>query len=88
MSKSKEIEISHQIDNIITNRQRRFNYLMRKNRIEDAIAIGDEFLEWMDPDNEFVVDWYSEIELANLYSNLTEEKKQKKKKRGRKNKND
>ncbi|MGA1402834.1 MAG: hypothetical protein ACO312_06805 [Candidatus Nanopelagicaceae bacterium] len=31
----------------MANRQRRFNFLMKKGRVEDAVAVGEEFTEWM-----------------------------------------
>jgi hypothetical protein len=47
--------------------QDRFQDLMSENRIEDAIAIGDEYFEWIrqDPDEVFL--YYNENELKELY---------------------
>jgi len=39
--------ICYQVDKIMTNRHRRFMFLIKKDRIDDAIAIGEEFQEWM-----------------------------------------
>lgn len=39
--------VSYQVDTIMANRNRRFKWLMKKGRTEDAIAVGEEFLEWM-----------------------------------------
>jgi hypothetical protein len=44
--------VSSQVDTIMVNRFRRFNFLMKKNRIDDAIAVGGEFREWMDIDQD------------------------------------
>ena len=47
---SEQNSIVSQIDTILKNRYRRFKHLQRNNRMEDAIAVADEFLEWIDPD--------------------------------------
>ena len=39
--------MSYQVDTIMANRNRRFKWLMKKGRTEDAIAVGEEFMEWM-----------------------------------------
>ena len=39
--------VSYQVDTIMANRNRRFKWLMKKGRVEDAIAVGEEFMEWM-----------------------------------------
>ena len=39
--------VSKQVDAIMANRNRRFKFLMKKGRPEDAIAVGEEFMEWM-----------------------------------------
>lgn len=39
--------IARQVDKIMANRHRRFMFLMKKDRVDDAIAIGEEFHEWM-----------------------------------------
>jgi len=44
--------VSEQVDAIMANRNRRFKFLMKKDRIQDAIAVGEEFLEWMMLDKE------------------------------------
>ena len=44
--------VSRQVDTIMTNRNRRFKWLMKKDRIDDAIAVGEEFMEWMLLDQE------------------------------------
>jgi hypothetical protein len=44
--------VSSQVDVIMKNRQRRFKLLMNKDRTLDAIAVGEEFMEWMMLDQE------------------------------------
>ena len=44
--------VSYQVDTILANRHRRFKWLMKKGRTEDAIAVGGEFMEWMTLDQE------------------------------------
>lgn len=44
--------IARQVDKIMTNRHRRFMFLMKKDRVDDAIAIGEEFQEWMHLDDD------------------------------------
>ena len=44
--------VSYQVDSIMANRNRRFKFLMNKGRTEDAIAVGEEFMEWMLLDQE------------------------------------
>jgi hypothetical protein len=44
--------VSEQIDAIMANRNRRFKFLMKKDRVQDAIAVGEEFMEWMLLDQE------------------------------------
>jgi hypothetical protein len=64
----KEYEsVSEQSDQIVLYMQDRFTDLMSENRMEDAIAIGDEYFEWIrqDPDEVFL--YYNENELKELY---------------------
>ena len=44
--------VSEQVDIILTNRHRHFKWLMKKDRVDDAIAVGEEFMEWMMLDQE------------------------------------
>ena len=44
--------VSYQVDTIMANRNRRFKWLMRRDRIDDAVAVGEEFMEWMMLDQE------------------------------------
>jgi hypothetical protein len=44
---SEHESVSEQVDTIMKNRFRRFKHLMKKERTEDAVAVGEEFTEWM-----------------------------------------
>lgn len=44
--------VSRQVDTIMANRNRRFKWLMKRDRIDDAVAVGEEFMEWMLLDQE------------------------------------
>jgi hypothetical protein len=59
--------VSEQSDQILLYMQDRFQDLMSENRMDDAIAIGDEFLEWIGqyPDEVFL--YYNEKELQQDY---------------------
>ncbi len=64
----KEYEsVSEQSDQIILYMQDRFQELMSEDRMDDAIALGDEFFEWIrqDPDEVFL--YYNEKELLEDY---------------------
>jgi hypothetical protein len=39
--------VCNQVETILKNRFRRFKHLMKNDRVEDAVAIGEEFTEWM-----------------------------------------
>jgi hypothetical protein len=65
----KEYEcVSEQSDQIVLYMQDRFQYLMEQDRMEDAIALGDEFFEWIrqDPDEVFL--YYNERELQQQFA--------------------
>ena len=85
---SKQQKLSDQVDSILTNRQRRFTFLMRKDRMEDAIAVGEEFYEWFSPNKDTHIEYFDEEELVDIYQEMMDERLKKKKKRGRKNKNE
>jgi hypothetical protein len=60
----KEYEsVYEQADQILLHMQDRFHELMLQDRPEDAIAIGDEFLEWISQDPDEVFLYYNEKEL-------------------------
>ena len=65
-----QTSVSRQFDTIMKNRYRRFKYLMRNDRTDDAMAIADEFFEWLNPEielNEDVLGYYCEDELEEIY---------------------
>ena len=67
---SEQNSVSSQVDTILKNRCRRFKYLMRNNRMEDAFAVADEFFEWFNPEmelNEDVISYYCDDELQDMY---------------------
>lgn len=78
---SKQQKLSDQVETIMKNRERRFMYLMRNERHDEAIAIGDEFLEWMNPDKMDPIVWYDSEELVDLYDRLIKEKRKRRGKR-------
>ena len=68
---SEQNSVSSQIDTILKNRYRRFKYLMRNDRIDDAMAVADEFFEWLNPDvelDEDVIGYYCDDELQEMYN--------------------
>jgi hypothetical protein len=58
--------VSKQSDNILQYMQDRFHELMEQDRMDDAIAIGDEFIEWMKGDEDEIFLYYNEHELKEL----------------------
>jgi hypothetical protein len=72
---SKAEKLSDQVETIMKNRERRFMHLIRSERNDDAIAIGDEFMEWLNPNIEEPIVWYDSEELVDLYEQLKKEKK-------------
>jgi hypothetical protein len=64
----KEYEsVSEQSDQILLYMQDRFIELMQSDRNDDAIAVGDEFLEWIKQDPDEVFLYYNEKELKQEY---------------------
>jgi hypothetical protein len=61
-----EESVSIQSDNILEYMQDRFHTLMQEDRMDDAIAIGDEFIEWMKGDEDEIFLYYNEHELKEL----------------------
>jgi hypothetical protein len=64
----KEYEsVSEQSDQILLYMQDRFQELMSENRMDDAIAVGDEYIEWIGqyPDEVFL--YFNENELKQDY---------------------
>ena len=67
---SEQTSVSRQIDTIMKNRYRRFKYLMRNERIDDALAIADEFFEWLNPEfqsEDGEISYYCTDELEEMY---------------------
>ena len=66
--------ISAQRDDIYEGVVSQFRALMANEQIDDALALADEFFEWMDPnqleDEETI--YFNENELKALYSEITE----------------
>ena len=70
---SEQTSVSRQIDTILKNRYRRFRYLMRNDRIDDAMAIADEFFEWLNPEDEMyedVIGYFCDDELQEMYNEV------------------
>ena len=61
------VNVSKQSDEIVLYMQDRFQHLLEKNQMDDAIAVGDEYFEWIrqDPDEVFL--YYNERELQEQY---------------------
>jgi hypothetical protein len=64
--KTEEESVSEQVDQILERAQDRFAELLTQNRTDDAIALGDEFLEWLSQDPEETFLYYNEKELFEL----------------------
>jgi hypothetical protein len=64
--KTEEESVSEQVDQILERAQDRFAHLLAENRTDDAIALGDEFLEWLSQDPEETFLYYNEKELFEL----------------------
>lgn len=61
-------EFFTQVDKTLKNRERRFKFLMTKERPEDAIAVAEEFVEWIDPDNVEDIFYVDMNEMEELYA--------------------
>ena len=64
------IRLSKQMVKILQNRERRFLFLTKKERIDDAIAVADEFYEWLAPeheDDDDLILYFNAEELEDLY---------------------
>lgn len=64
--KKEEESVSTQSDDILSYMQDRFYELVKEDRMDDAIAIGDEYLEWMKGDEDEIFLYYNEHELKEL----------------------
>jgi len=68
--KKEQQSVSSQVDTIMVNRFRRFKFLMAKGRVDDAIAVGGEFHEWMmldQDESEEEILYYKEDELGEQF---------------------
>jgi len=66
-SKKEQESICLQVDQIMKNRLRRFKFLLKKDRIDDAMCIADEFYEWMflqDRDDNEEINYFREDDLT------------------------
>ena len=61
-------EFFTQVDKTLKNRERRFKFLMTKERPEDAIAVAEEFVEWIDSDNVEDISYVDMNEMEELYA--------------------
>ena len=68
-----EIRVSGERDNICEWVMDRFRALIAEERVDDALAFADEWVEWMDPDNYIneSTHFYDEYELKELYESIT-----------------
>ena len=67
--------ISKQVKNILNHSHNMFKEHMMHNQHEEAISIGDEYLEWIkDVDNEEIF-YYNQQDLKELYDNLRRQRK-------------
>ena len=74
MNNELTLQISEQRDDICEWMVGRFRELMDENRADDAIALADEYLEWVNPDSyiDESTHFYNEDELLQLYLSLPE----------------
>ena len=68
------LQISEQRDEICNWMVERFRNLLEEKRMEDAMALGDEFFEWADPENYINEStmFYNKHALKQLYIRLRE----------------
>ena len=66
--------LSQQRDDIYDWCVERFRYFMERDEIDNALALADEFYEWMDPENleKEETAFYNEDDLLNFYLSLPE----------------
>jgi len=75
MTTPTEYRLSRQRDMIYDNVCDRFKELMQHDDTDSALALADEFFEWMDPDQleDEPTIYFNERELQQLYVELTTE---------------
>ena len=66
--------LSQQRDDIYDWCVERFRYFMERDEIDNALALADEFFEWMDPDGleKEETAFYNENDLLNFYLSFPE----------------
>ncbi|BCU94051.1 MAG: hypothetical protein CM15mV4_0160 [Caudoviricetes sp.] len=76
MNNELTLQISEQRAQICNWMVERFRYLIEEKRMEDAMAIGDEFFEWADPENYINESTlcYNEDALKRLYISITKDR--------------
>jgi|11_taG_2_1085331.scaffolds.fasta_scaffold05303_7 hypothetical protein len=66
-----QASVSNQIDTIMQNRLRRFKFLLKKDRMDDAMALADEFYEWMllgeEENEQEEISYYNSDELSDVF---------------------
>ena len=74
MNNELTLQISEQRDEICNWMVERFRNLLEEKRMEDAMALGDEFFEWADPENYINEStmFYNTHALKQLYIRLRE----------------
>ena len=67
--------ISSRRDDIYEWATGRFKQLMAEDRLDDALALADEFFEWLDPNNYIneSTHFYNVDELTELYESFSDE---------------
>ena len=71
--KKEQESICRQIDDIMKNRLRRFKFLLRKDRVDDAMALSEEIYEWMflqDQDDNEEINYFRTDELQQIYESF------------------
>ena len=74
MHTPEELRLSAQRDDIYEYMCDRFKTLIAEDRHEDALALADEFYEWLDPNllEEEETHYYDERELIKLHTQLSD----------------
>ena len=78
-TKKEQKSISSQIDSIMDTAFDQFRYLITRDLEDDAISLGDEFLDWMKDIETSNILFYNEHELKQTYDLLVQERKNKRK---------
>jgi hypothetical protein len=77
MTEQEQLSVCAQVNTIMENSFEQFAKLIRLDCNDDAIAIGDEFFEWMRDIDEETILFCNEHELKDTYKQLVKERKQK-----------